>query len=245
MPPAGKLLNYAGRLVILWLLVSLWPLSAAAGPDPKDNILIFWTENERLKAVSLMSAQNYGEPVGIVAIPVFIRVRCGSGDSAVVTISEAYSRLGRQGLTAILEELFQVPIGGYLTMDQSTLKKASDIVGPVVMENKLTTMVDIFEGNYTSGVIDPQSEIRHLAAALVEPRVLIKAPKVVRIIITEVNTNLGLTNIWHIYRAIEERGPGILQKKALTGRDYFVGNSRYRDVSPEDWVSVLSEVKGV
>ena len=98
MPPAGKLLNYAGRLVILWLLVSLWPLSAAAGPDPKDNILIFWTENERLKAVTLMSAQNYGEPVGIVAIPVFIRVRCGSGDSAVVTISEAYSRLGRRGV---------------------------------------------------------------------------------------------------------------------------------------------------
>ncbi len=245
MPSAGKLLKYAVRLVILWLLVSLWPLSAAAGPEPKDNILIFWTENERLKAVTLMSAQNSGEPVGIVAIPVFVRVRCGSGDSAAVTISEAYGRLGRQGLTAILEELFRIPIGGYLAMDQSTLEKASDIVGPVVMESKLTTMVDVFEGNYTNGAIEPQSEIRHLAAALVEPRVLIKAPQVVRVIITEVNTNLGLANIWSIYRAIEDRGPDILQKKALTGRDYFVGGSRYRDVSPEDWVSVLSDVKGV
>ncbi len=245
MPPAGKLLKYAGRLVILCLLVSLWPLSAPAGPDPKDNILIFWTDNERLKAVTLISAQKYGEPVGIVAIPVFIRVRCGPADSAVVTISEAYGRLGRQGLTAILEGLFRIPIGGYLVMDQSTLEKASNIVGPVVMENKLTTMVDVFEGNYTSGVIEPQAEIRHLAAALVEPRVLIRAPEVARIIITEVNTNLGLTNIWRIYRAIEERGPGILQKKALTGRDYFLGNSPYRDVSPEDWVSVLSDVKRV
>ena len=74
---------------------------------------------------------------------------------------------------------------------------------------------------------------------------MIRAPEVARIIITEVNTNLGLTNIWRIYRAIEERGPGILQKKALTGRDYFLGNSPYRDVSPEDWVSVLSDVKRV
>ncbi|OPZ72763.1 MAG: hypothetical protein BWY80_01068 [Firmicutes bacterium ADurb.Bin456] len=75
-----------------------------------------------------------------------------------------------------------------------------------------------------------------------EPRVLLKAPQVVRVLLTEVNTNLGLASIWRIYRAIQVRGPEILQKKALTGRDYFAGNSRYRDVSPEEWLRVLDDV---
>lgn len=240
MPPAGKMRNSLYFGLLLALALNLWPLPAFGRTSAEENILIFWTEKDRLKAVTLMCLQGPQQPVGIVAIPVFIDIDPGPKPS--FTIAEAYGRLGRQGLTARLEDLFQLPIGSYVAVDQSTLEKASALIGPLVMEGKVTSLAEVFEGTYTSGAIEPQSEIRHLAARLVEPQVLAKAPHLVYILTTEVKTNLGCKSLWSIYRAVEQQGPGILNKKALTGRDYYVDNRVYRVVPPETWVSVLNEV---
>lgn len=239
MPSARRMWNSLGFVLIFMLVINTWPLSALAEQNPPGNILIFWTEKDSLKAATLMCVQGPRDPVGIVAIPVYIRINQGDTN---FTIAEAYGRLGRQGLTARLEELFKAPISSYLAVDQSTLDKASTIIGPVVMAGKVTTMTDVFEGTYTDGEIEPQSEIRCLAARLVEPRVLVKAPQLVWMLSSEVKTNLGYKNIWSVYRVVEEQGPEILHKKALTGRDYYVDNRRYRDVPPEAWASILNDV---
>ena len=225
--------------LIFTLLFNLVPSPAFAEQDTRENILIFWTERNCLKAVTLMCVQGPREPVGIVAIPVYIRI--GEGEDSQ-TIAEAYGMLGRSGITAQLEELFKIPIGGYLAMDQSTLNKASDIVGPVVIAGKVATMAEVFEGTYINSEIEPQSEIRGLAAGLSEPRVLVKVPQLIWILTSEVSTNLDCKNIWSIYQAVQEQGPDILCKKALTGQDYYVGGCKYRDVPPEVWVSVLKDV---
>lgn len=239
MTSAGRRWNSFVFILLLILTVNLWSVPAFAGVDPKGNILVFWTEKDSLKAVTLMCIQGPRDPVGIVAIPVYVRINQGGTG---MTIAEAYGRLGRQGLTTCLEGLFKVPIGSYLAVDQSTLDKASDIIGPVTMNGKVATMADIFEGTYTDGEIEPQSEIRNLAARLVEPRVLVKAPQLAWIFSSEVKTNLGYKNIWNIYQVVEQQGPEILHKRALTGRDFYVDNHKYRDVPPEVWVSVLSDV---
>jgi anionic cell wall polymer biosynthesis LytR-Cps2A-Psr (LCP) family protein len=166
-------------------------------------------------------------------------------DGFNTTIAEAYGRLGREGLTARLERLFNTSIGSYLAVDQSTLDKVSEVVGPVLMEGKVTTMADIFEGTYTDGEIEPQTEIRRLAASLLEPRILVKAPQLARILTSDVKTNLGYKNILGIYRVVAQQGPEVLQKKALTGRDYYQGNRKYREVPPEAWVSVLNDATKV
>lgn len=229
-------------LLIFFLLVTVWAVPCGAAQDGKENILIFWTENDSLKAVTLMSAQDCGNPVGIVAIPVFIRL---SGDEEDYTISEAYARLGREGLTCRLEKLFQTTIGSYLAVDQSTLEKASAILGPFVMGGRTTSLAEVFEGSYTDGEIEPQSEVRALAARLVEPKALLKAPQVAMVLSKEVRTNLGYINIWNIYRMVKLQGPGVIHKRALTGRDFYVGNRKYRDVAPEAWGKVFSDVTGV
>ncbi len=240
MPSARRRWNTFGFILIFTLVIHIWPFPVLAGQDLNGNILIFWTEKDSLKAVTLMCMQGPRDPMGLVAIPVYIRISQGD---ASFTIADAYGRLGRQGLSDRLEDLFKVPIGSYLAVDQSTLDKASNIIGPVVMEGKVTTMTDIFEGTYTDGEIEPQSEIRHLAARLVEPKVLVKAPQLAWILSSEVKTNLGYKNVWGIYRVVEQQGPEILHKKALTGRDYFVDNRKYREVPPEAWKTVLSDVK--
>lgn len=233
----------------LFLLVFFLSVAACVVPpaeaarDGNGNTLIFWTENDRLKAVTLMTVQGYGSPVGIVAIPVFIRL--SEGGQHDFTISDAYARLGREGLTHRLEQLFQTSIGSYLAVDQATMEKASCILGPIVMEGRITSLAEVFEGSYTDGEIEPQSEVRALAARLVEPRILLKAPQVALVLTKEVRTNLGYGSIWNIYRMVELQGPGVIHKKALTGSDFYVGNRKYRDVAPEAWGRVFNDVTRV
>lgn len=207
--------------------------------NPGENILIFWTDGSGLKAATLMCVRNPGDPIGIVAIPVEVRVK---GRFADCTVAEAYGELGRQGLTKCLEALFRVPIDSYFTIDQSTLDKASLMIGPVLMEGNLTTLSGIFEGTYTDGAIDPQIEIRHLAARLTEPRFIVKVPQLIWVITSEVQTNLGAHSIVRIYRAVEEQGPGILRKKALPWYEYSVNDCKYRVVPQDQWAQVLQAV---
>lgn len=241
MPPARRLWSSICLIVIFTLLFNIYLPEACAYRCAENNILIFWTERDRLKAVTLMCLQDPHRPVGIVAIPTYIKI---NDDGRSLTISEAYGRLGRQGLTARLEELFKIPIGSYLSVDQSTLEKASSMIGPVKMEGKETSMAAIFEGTYTSGEIEPQSEIRSLAACLVEPRMMARAPHLLWIFSTEVNTNLGYKSFWSIYRAVERQGPDILNKKALIGKDYSF-DRKHQEIPPERWAGVLMEVTGV
>jgi len=239
MKPAGRTQIFAVFILLVVLLAGIWPNPAFAAAEDRENILVFWTEGERLKAVTLVCVQGSRGPLGIVAIPVHVRL---DGGGTGWTVAEAYARLGREGLTAQLEYLFRTPISRYLSVDQATLDKVSSIIGPVMMGDRPATMAEVFEGTYTGGEIEPQAEIRCLAARLTEPRVVVKAPQLVWLFSSEVKTNLGYRNIWNIYRAVAEKGPGILNKKALTGKDCWAGSHRYREVAPEAWVNVLNEV---
>jgi len=192
-----------------------------------------------LKAVTLMCVRGPFDPIGIVAIPVQILVKCRGADYSV---AEVYGDWGRQGLTNCLEDLFRIPIDYYMSIDQATLDKASQIIGPVLMDGKVTTMSDVFEGTYMDKPIDPQVEIRHLAARLVEPRIIVKVPQLIWIISTEVKTNLSGRSIIDIYRAVEAQGPGILNKKALPWHEYVMNDRKFREVPPEAWVQVLQSV---
>lgn len=131
-----RIRNFLVLSVLCSILIAGSPSWAAQ--DGKGNILIFWTDQDRLKAITLMTVPGYGNPVGIVAIPVFIRINDGEQH---FTISEIYTFSGREGLTCRLEQLFQTPITSYLAVDQSTLEKASRILGPIVMEDRTTTLV--------------------------------------------------------------------------------------------------------
>lgn len=230
-------------VILCVIYIFLGPGEAATSPavdkNPDGNILIFWTDGDGLKAVTLMCVLGPFDPIGIVAIPVQVRVKCRGVD---YTVAEVYGNLGRQGLTKCLEELFRIPIGCYFSIDQATLDKANLIIGPISMEGKITTMSDVFEGTYTDKPIDPQMEIRHLAVHLVEPRMIIKVPQLIWIISTEVKTNLSLSSITSIYRAVKEQGPGILNKKVLPWHECVVNGRKYRDVPSEAWVQVFQSV---
>lgn len=110
MTSARRLWISFNSILIFALVIHICPFPALAGQDLNGNILIFWTKKDSLKAVTMMCIQGPRDPVGLLAIPIYIRINQGN---ASYTIAEAYSRLGRQGLTDRLEDLFNTPIDSF------------------------------------------------------------------------------------------------------------------------------------
>ncbi|SHF38215.1 transcriptional attenuator, LytR family [Desulfofundulus australicus DSM 11792] len=234
-----KLLRYA-LLAVLALFCFSSSFKAWAQQQPEtENALIFWTDGPKLKAVTLVAITPCRKPVGIVSIPINTRVHEISG---VATLEELYHLAGREGITDYLEKRFGIPIEHYMDISQATLTRTSEALGPVVMAGRQTSLLEVFEGTYTNQRMDLQTEIRALAARLIEPAVLLKLPRLLWIFTSGVETNLGPGHILTLYQALQGNGPEILRKQALPGRDYFDGPVRYREVSPDAWKSVLREV---
>lgn len=225
-------------LLIAFLFLGLAP-SAYAEDDQTINVLIFWTDSSRLKAVTLMSITPHKKPVGIVSIPIHA---CVHGTRSARTLEELYYQKGREGVTAYLAKRFGITISHYVDVSQETLARTSEVLGPLVIDGKKTSLLEVFEGTYTEQRLDLQAEIRLLAARLVEPAVLIKLPRLLWIFTTGVETNLGSGQIIAFYRALQGNGPEILRKKALPGYEFSIGTRKYCEVPPEAWWQVLREV---
>lgn len=222
----------------LFLYFLAAPAARAGPPVHPQNTVILWTDSSGLKAVSLVSLRPGQKPIGIVAIPVTTKVEGGAPE----TLAGLYQRAGRQGLTGYLEKRFHAPIKTYFCIDQRALFLASELIGPITMLGKKTTLLDVFEGSYTEQWVDLQVEIRALAKAILEPEVLVKIPSLVWLFTTNVETNLSPAHFFAFYQALRGGGPDTLRKEALPGQDYVTGGGKYREVAPEAWTRVLQNV---
>lgn len=195
--------------------------------------------DQPLKTITLIAITPGQKPVGIVSIPINTRI-CNAGGPK--NIAELYRQKGRQGTTAYLEKRFAITIQSYVDVSQAALARTSAALGPVEMSGKQTSLLEVFEGTYSSQRMDLQTEIHALAARLIEPPVLSKLPRLLWIFTTGVETNVRVGNILALYQALRGNGPEILRKQALPGREYFNGTDKYREVSPDAWIRVLQEV---
>lgn len=209
------------------------PSVATAG-----NLLLFWTDQHNLKAVTLLSFSD-DRPVGIVSIPLFI---CLDTPQTEITVADAYYKQGRTELTSRLEEMFRQPIKYYVIIDQSALRQMSEVVGTIDMGEHEATLMDVFEGNYANRPPNLQAEIRCLAAYLLTPSTVVKLPQLIWIYASEVDSNLGPSHVLGLYRLVKVNGPGVLYKKAIPGVDYRVRERHLRKVEPNTWAEVLEQV---
>lgn len=204
-----------------------------------QSTIIFWTDGPRLKAVNLTFFPNHSGPVGIVSVPLYA---CLGKDNNSLTLAEYYLKHGRVKLIRQLEQLFGTPIETYISIDQKSLVDASKLVGAVQMAGVNTNLADIFDGRYVDGPVNLQVEIRQLAGAVTTPDMLIKLPRVIWVFATQIDTNIGPGQILDFYRLLKNCGPELLQKKAVPGHDYRVGEYKYRQVEPEVWAKTVQEV---
>lgn len=205
-----------------------------------ENVLVFWVNGPELKAVSLMSVNPRGWPVGIIAIPT---ITCLGEDQKRITVAALFARKGRQAVMEQLEKHFQSPIDRYITIHNQGLEEASRAIGPIMMGDKKTTLLEVFEGTYVNGApVDLQDEIRTLAVSITKPSVMVKIPYMTYIFATQFESNMQMGNVLKLYRTVYHTGPEVLQKCALPGTDFFVDSEKKRMVTPDEWTKTLSRV---
>ncbi len=230
-------------LFLFAILLLLWPISSVCAGQKNagvQNTVILWTDSARLKAITLVSVTPGQKPIGIVAIPIITKIE----ENHPATLEELYNLQGRQGLIAYLQKSFRAPIKTYFCIDQKALVRASELVGPITMFGKKTTLLDVFEGSYAEQRCDLQVEIRALAQKMLEPEILVKIPALIWLLTANVETNLGPAHLLAFYQTLRGEGPNILRKEALPGRDYQIRGAKYREVAPEAWVQVFQSVTG-
>ncbi len=212
---------------------------APAAEKAENNVIVYWTDGEKLKAVTLTCLNDPPAPVGIVAVPLYASV---SREGTPVTVEEYYYQKGQPALTARLEELFGIPIGSYVHFKQDTLQRFSDILGPLELGETSTSLAEVFEGTHINKPVNLQWEIRSLAGSMLKPSVFVKIPQLVWVYTTEIEGNLKVDHVLALHRVIRCQGPEILQKQRVPGRDYKMGDKKYRIVPPEAWTQTLRAV---
>lgn len=230
-----KVLIFAA--VLSFLFISL-PI-AGAKETGTNNVIVYWTDGKKLKAATLTCLRTPPAPVGIVAIPLYTIIKPGNSP---VSVEEYYYKKGREALTAHLEELFGIPIDSYVHVEQDTLQKFSDIMGPLQVGTTSTSLVEVFEGTYTKGPVNLQWEIRAVAGSMLTPSVFLKIPQLVWVFSTEIDSNLKVDHFLALHRIIRGCGPNILQKQRIPGTDYRKGSKKYRIVPPDAWAQTLRAV---
>lgn len=216
------------------------PVGLLIEPDTsaEGNLLLIWTDDQDLKAVTLLTFYS-NRPVGIVSIPLYI---CLDTPQTGITVADAYYQQGRTALTSHLEERFKQPIRYYVTIDQTSLRHMSEVMGTIDMGDKETTLLEVFDGKHVNNASTMQAEIRCLAANLLDPSTVVKLPRLVWIYSSEVDSNLGPRHVLGLYRIVKLGGPGIIYKKAIPGADYRIRDRHIRRVEPNTWTDILEQV---
>jgi len=205
---------------------------------PAQNTVILWTDRSFLKAITLVTIKPGHLPVGIISIPVITRL----DDCPKRTLADLYALGGQRELLVYLEKHFDIPIQTYFSIDQNALFLASEIIGPLNMQGKRMTMLDVFEGTYAGERYDLETEVRMLAYKMLEPEILVKIPRLIRVFTTHVDTNLTPWHLISFYQLLRGEGPEILRKEALPGTECTVEGVPSKEVAPDTWTRVLQSV---
>lgn len=239
----GKKL-YFTIIVFVLLLVNtpVRPLEAADNQKSSSNIMCVWTNGEEIKALTIMSFDAVTSRVGILTIPVFTTTE-HRGKST--TIGLLWKEQGRVNLKENLEKKLKTRIDGQISFDQPVVEKASSIIGPIDVKGDCTTLLQAFEDTRTERRKDDQDVVRAMAANIISPVGLKKVPHLLWIFTTQVDTDIRPELMLKIYRVVSHKGPTILTKKALQGKDYYQDGVRYRYVEPTTWKSIMAELSTV
>lgn len=203
------------------------------------NVMLFWTDGPKLKALTVTSINKTSKKGGIIAIPLFTKMK---HNNSFTTIGDLFKAEGKTKVIEIAEKYLDVTIQSYVLMDQTAFEKISKILGPVELNDEVIPVTEAFEQTRSGQRRDDQEVVRAVAQRIFKPDMLVKLPQMIWILSKEVKTNLGPDEILTIYRLTKNTDTGKMRKVALPGRTYFLDGKKYRDVPDHVWKNILWEL---
>lgn len=223
------------------LIFAFMPVTSVEAREEniRTNLICFWIEDIKLKAVTLMNFDSGTGRVGILSVPLYTNVEV---KGQLTTIEELWKREGRKGITNRLETLLEININGQITFDQPVLEKASLLIGSFPLKGTSMTMVQAFDETRLERRKDDEAILRAMATNIISPSELHKVPQLLWLFTTQVDSNISPDLMMRIYGVVSHQGTTILTKKSLKGKDYYHGGYRYRYVEPATWKNIINEI---
>lgn len=209
------------------------------------NIMYIWTDNDRLRVISLTSFNKKTRQAAVVVIPLHTVVNNGNVvklEHNYMTLQDLYREKGREGVREFIQEQFEIKIPNFVHVNQSALRKISDIVGGLKVNGDDVTMLEAFEQTEAGIRTDDRDVVGAVADQILKPRMLLEVPRLLWIFTHDITTNFSTEQMINLFHYSRKMDLANMQKTALPGREHISARAKYLFVSQQTWKNLIYEI---
>lgn len=201
-----------------------------------SNILCLGVAKQKLEMISIYSINRDNKKSAGIFLPTRTSLRI---NGELLSLADIYNKYDVLTLKKALSQSLLVDIPYHMVADQGGLVELSELIGPLYVENEEIDIPNLF--------VRPTSEkddaiLQSLASEVTTPKMILQIPKLIRIFINNVQSDIGLGDLWELYQVFSKLDHSELSKIILWGKRVQMSGSDYWLVDPYDWHNVVYEM---
>jgi len=200
------------------------------------NILCLGIADNELEMISIYSINKDNKKSTSIFLPTRTSLKV---NGELLTLKEIYRQHGVLNMKKIISQCLEVDIPYHMAADKQGLVELSDLIGPLYVENENINIPNLF----VRPVSDKDDEIlQSLAEKVAQPKMILQIPKLIKIFIANVESDIGVTGLWELYSVFKNLDHSELSKIVLWGEKMDLANQQYWFIDPYDWHNVVYEM---
>lgn len=200
------------------------------------NILCLGIADKELEMISIYSINKDNKKSAGIFLPTRINVRV---NGELLSLKEIYQKYGVLNLKKILSQCLEVDIPYHMVADKQGLVELSELIGPLYVENENIDIPNLFVRPVSS---KDDAILQSLAERVTQPKMLLQVPKLIKIFIANVQSDIGVSGLWDLYSVFKDLNHSEISKIVLWGEKTPLAGEEYWFVSPYDWHNVIYEM---
>lgn len=209
------------------------------------SVMYIWSDNDKLKVISITSFNKTTKQAAIIVIPLNTVVNSGNVvnlENEPVTIQDMYKEKGREAVRSFLESEIATDISNFVQVNQTALKKISDIIGGLTVNGDDITMLEAFEQTAVGIRTDDGDVVRAVSSQVLRPQMVLEVPNLLWIFAHDIKTNFSTEQMIRIFNISRQMDLGDMRKTALPGVEFSKDEAKYLFVSEQTWKNVVYEI---
>ena len=200
------------------------------------NILCLGIADEKLEMISIYSINKDNKKSAGIFLPTRISLRI---NGELLSLRDIYNKYGVLTLKKAISQSMLVDIPYHMVADKNGLIELSELIGPLYVENEEIDIPNLF--------VRPTSEkddaiLQSLANEVTKPKMVLQLPKLIKIFINNVQSDIGISGLWELYQVFSKLDHSELSKIVLWGKKVQMSGRDYWFIAPYDWHNVVYEM---
>lgn len=193
------------------------------------NILCLGINEKKLEMVSVYSINKENKKSAGIFLPTRTSVLVNGN---LLTLAEIYREYGVKNLKKIISQCMEIEIPYYMEIDKNGLVQLSELIGPIYVENENIDIPHLFERP-----VSPNDDqiLQSLAQEITKPQMVLNYPKLIRIFINNVKSDVQIGGLWDLYNIFKGLNHSELKKVILWGKKANINGKETYLIAPYDW----------